>query len=59
MELVEREEQLKLLRTAFKNVRDGEGHCLFIGGDAGIGKTSLVKSFVTEVKSRCKVYQGS
>ncbi|MGZ3922524.1 MAG: helix-turn-helix transcriptional regulator [Flavisolibacter sp.] len=59
MELIEREEPLRLLRASFQKVREGEGHCVFISGDAGIGKTSVVKSFVAEVKTKCRVYQGS
>ena len=45
MELVERAGVLASLQKTFKNVTEGEGHCLFISGEAGIGKTSLVKTF--------------
>ena len=58
MELIERDEFLASLQTAFQNVEGGEGHCIFVNGEAGIGKTSLVKSFCNKVKSRCNIYQG-
>jgi DNA-binding CsgD family transcriptional regulator/tetratricopeptide (TPR) repeat protein len=59
MELIEREQPLTLIDTLFQKVQEEEGHCIFISGEAGIGKTSLVKAFVSKVKSRCSVYQGT
>jgi ATP/maltotriose-dependent transcriptional regulator MalT len=59
MELIEREEPLTLLYTLFQKVQEEEGHCIFISGEAGIGKTSLVKAFVNKVKGRSRVYQGT
>jgi DNA-binding CsgD family transcriptional regulator/tetratricopeptide (TPR) repeat protein len=58
MELIERAEVLTSLQKAFKNVTEGEGHCLFISGEAGIGKTSLVKAFCIE-QDDCVIYQGA
>lgn len=59
MELIERDEPLSLLQTVFENVEEGEGHCVFIGGEAGIGKTSLVKEFASKIKTRCRIFQGT
>ena len=59
MELIERDEFLALLQKAFQETDTGEGHCVFIAGEAGIGKTSLVKTFCKEVKNKCDIYQGT
>ena len=58
MELIERAGVLAALQKTFKNVKEGEGHCLFISGEAGIGKTSLVKTFCHQ-QENCIVYQGA
>src|SRR6187551_476657 len=58
MELVERAGVLASLQKTFKNVTEGEGHCLFISGEAGIGKTSLVKTFCQQ-QENCIIYQGA
>jgi DNA-binding CsgD family transcriptional regulator len=59
MKLVERGEFLASLQTQLKNIEAGEGHCIFVSGEAGIGKTSLVKAFLAENKSNCLIYQGA
>ena len=59
MELIERERFLASLQTEFKNIAAGEGHCVFVSGEAGIGKTSLVKAFCKELKASCNIYQGT
>ena len=59
MELVEREEFLTLLKTQFQKIETGEGHCVFVSGEAGIGKTSLVKVFCREQKGNCNIYNGA
>lgn len=38
--LLEREEPLTLLERALDRAREGSGHAVLIGGEAGIGKTS-------------------
>ena len=58
MELIERENFLTALRSEFEDVSEGEGHCIFLSGEAGIGKTSLLRAFCSEVKNKCSVYQG-
>ena len=41
MELIERDGFLEILQAQFKNLALGEGHCVFVSGEAGIGKTSF------------------
>ena len=59
MELIERDNYLATLQTAFQEIEAGEGHCVFIGGEAGMGKTSLVKAFCQRVKKRVNIYKGT
>ncbi len=44
--LIEREEQLSYLRASFELARSGTRQIVFITGEAGIGKTTLVRAFV-------------
>jgi predicted ATPase len=48
MELLEREDYLIQLRKYFDQVEKGIGHTVFLMGEAGIGKTSLVNLFEEE-----------
>jgi DNA-binding CsgD family transcriptional regulator len=57
MELIERAGFLASLRTKFEGIEEGEGHCIMVSGEAGIGKTSLIRAFCKEGGSR--VYQGT
>ena len=59
MELIERAGFLTILQSKFKNIAAGEGHCVFVTGEAGMGKTSLVKTFGKELKAKCNIYQGT
>ncbi len=46
--LLEREDSLALLNLAFANAQNGAGQCVFVLGEAGIGKTSLVRNFMRQ-----------
>ncbi|MDP4261791.1 MAG: LuxR C-terminal-related transcriptional regulator [Bacteroidota bacterium] len=59
MELIERDGFLAALQTKFSTIAEGEGHCVFISGEAGIGKTSLVRAFCKEQAGDCNIYQGA
>jgi Predicted ATPase len=58
-ELIERAEFLSSLQMKFESVAEGEGHCILLSGEAGIGKTSLIKVFCQEKKNDCKIYHGT
>ena len=58
MELIERDSFLTALRSQFEFVSEGEGRSIFVSGEAGIGKTSLIKAFCNEVKNKCNIYLG-
>ncbi|MGC4104135.1 helix-turn-helix transcriptional regulator [Ferruginibacter sp.] len=59
MQLVEREEFLASLHQCFENVLEGEGHSMFVCGESGIGKTSLVKQFCRTVNKRATILLGT
>ena len=59
MELIERTEFLATLSAKFESIKYGEGHCIFLSGEAGMGKTSVIKSFCNEIRDDCKIFQGS
>jgi DNA-binding CsgD family transcriptional regulator len=50
--LVGRERELGLLRGAFGRALDGHGSLVLVGGEAGIGKTALVRKFVAEASEQ-------
>ncbi len=58
MELIERAVFLASLQSNFNNVKRGEGHCILLSGEAGMGKSSLVKLFCLEKKDECSILQG-
>ena len=58
MQLVEREGFLKLLRMQFQVINNGEGRCVFVSGEAGIGKTSLVNTFCEGYSTAYKILKG-
>ncbi|HXB95326.1 MAG TPA: AAA family ATPase, partial [Puia sp.] len=59
MELIERRGALDLLRSKFGDIADGEGHCVLVSGEAGIGKTSLVRAFCQDKKEEASIYLGT
>jgi tRNA A37 threonylcarbamoyladenosine biosynthesis protein TsaE len=48
--LVEREDGLATLAAAHAQAMDGHGRLVFVGGEAGVGKTTIVTEFA---RSRC------
>jgi ATP/maltotriose-dependent transcriptional regulator MalT len=59
MELIERNKFLAALEGVFEKIVEGEGHCILLAGEAGIGKTSLIKAFSKQKKNDCNIYQGT
>jgi DNA-binding CsgD family transcriptional regulator/tetratricopeptide (TPR) repeat protein len=56
--LVEREALLAELVTDLDDALAGSGRVVFLGGEAGVGKTALVRSLARAVRSRCRVRIG-
>lgn len=59
MTLVERDGFMASLEAHYNNVTEGEGHCILLCGEAGIGKTALAKSFCKKLSGKCNIYQGN
>ncbi|GIH15142.1 LuxR family transcriptional regulator [Rugosimonospora africana] len=59
MELVERSEQLRILRGVFDSARRGAGCTVLVSGEAGIGKTSLLRAFVRDLDRPVRVLWGA
>ena len=51
--VVGREKELSLLEKIFESVRAGTRKTVFVSGEAGIGKTTLVNTFCQEAETRC------
>jgi DNA-binding SARP family transcriptional activator len=49
--LIGRERQVQQMRALWRRARDGEGAVLLISGEAGVGKTRLVRELVTVAKT--------
>lgn len=59
MELLERDDHLATLEWHYQQVKQGLGHTIFLGGEAGIGKSSLVNHFVKMKSGEACAYVGS
>ena len=58
MDLVERDAQLRTLEECLRCVSRGSGAAAFIAGEAGIGKTSLLKALATR-RGRADLWWGN
>jgi DNA-binding CsgD family transcriptional regulator len=58
-ELLERDDALATLEEAFASARAGLGRLVFVSGDAGIGKSALVRAFRAELAASTRVLTGS
>lgn len=59
MDLLERDCFLDELSELLRQASAGRGHALFLGGEAGVGKTALVQRFCKEVPATTRVFSGS
>ena len=56
--LIAREAELATLHQWFAKAQRGERHLGFITGEAGIGKTMLVDTFVTQLAGQASLWRG-
>lgn len=59
MKLIEREDSLSKLKKGFDQAKTGRGHCFFVLGESGIGKSVLIKEFLTSIDGECESYIGA
>ncbi len=59
MKLLERSTELDRLTALLRTASGGEGRLIFVGGEAGVGKTSLVREFCRSVQSPVRVLTGA
>ena len=59
MELIERDEFISLLKSKYRHIAGGEGHTIFVNGEAGIGKTALLKEFRRQIEDEGNVFTGT
>ena len=57
--VLERGAELDVLETALRRATGGTGSVVLISGEAGIGKTSLVRAFVLDRPDRARVLLGA
>lgn len=58
VKLLERSAELDRLSAFLSAARSGEGRLVFVGGEAGAGKTSLVQAFSQSIKASIPVLIG-
>jgi DNA-binding CsgD family transcriptional regulator/tetratricopeptide (TPR) repeat protein len=59
MEMLERGNELETLLSTFEQSRRRLGATVLISGEAGIGKTRLLREFVARITSTARVFAGS
>ena len=58
-ELLERDDALALLSEALNEARLGSGRVVLVGGEAGAGKTTLVRAFCARLEPHTRVLAGA
>lgn len=58
MELLERDSALETLRRLLWQADEGRGSLLLLSGEAGVGKTTLLRRFLDEASSRARILIG-
>ncbi len=59
MKLLERESALQTLDELYNEIKNGTGRTAFVLGEAGIGKTTLVRAFKEKVKKDLTILTGT
>src|SRR5215218_8848469 len=57
--LLERDAELRRLRKTLRGAGQGRGSVVLVSGEAGIGKTSLVRAFAREASGSARVLVGA
>jgi DNA-binding CsgD family transcriptional regulator len=57
--VLERDTHLQKIDRLLSDAAQGRGHVVFIGGEAGVGKTTLVETFSTSISSDVRVLRGA
>ena len=57
--LLEREEALAVLHGAHSETKFGQGRLVFVAGEAGIGKTALIRAFCDDARRSSRVLAGA
>src|SRR4051794_10868220 len=58
MELLERDSALRILGDCFRDATTGAARIALVHGEAGIGKTSLVESFLAAHRAEARILLG-
>ena len=58
-DLLERDELLAQLRAACDEARAGSGRLVFVGGEAGVGKTSVARRLCNDLPGRLSTQWGA
>jgi DNA-binding CsgD family transcriptional regulator len=59
MELLEREQHLDQLRELLRQATAGQGSMVLVGGEAGVGKTTLADAFCREIAGTAELLRTS
>ena len=59
MELLERDREIELLNSTRAKSADGSGHVVLVSGEAGIGKTALIKHFAKAAPTATRFFWGA
>jgi DNA-binding CsgD family transcriptional regulator/tetratricopeptide (TPR) repeat protein len=58
MELLERDHLLDNLHSLLGQAEGGHGRLLLVGGEAGVGKTTLLGRFIEQARARARIWLG-
>ena len=58
-DLLERDRPLDVLQECLADARRGQGRLVFLGGEAGVGKTAVVRRFADRVSDLARVLSGA
>lgn len=59
VQLLERSEHLDRLQALLEEASSGRGRLVFVGGEAGVGKTALIDWFVQRAERNSRVLRGA